>query len=54
MHKDCFVACEALANVRFGTHSGLKSDIVEGPKSATSGLMHRSEAASFYHLVGTV
>jgi hypothetical protein len=33
-HKDCFVACEALANVRFGTHSGLKSDIAEGPKSA--------------------
>jgi hypothetical protein len=28
-HKDRFVACEALANFRFGTHSGLKPDIAE-------------------------
>ena len=29
---------EALASVRFGAHSGLKSVIAEGPKCATSGL----------------
>ena len=29
---------EALTNVRFGAHSGLKSDIAQGPKSARFGL----------------
>jgi len=29
---------EALANARFGAHSGLKSDIAQGPKSAINGL----------------
>src|SRR5258706_8873411 len=36
--KDCFVACAALANVGFGTHSGLKSDIAEGLKMPTTAI----------------
>ena len=31
------------AYVRLGAHSGLKSDIARGPKSATSGLMQRNK-----------
>jgi hypothetical protein len=34
---------EALANVRFGAHNGLKSDIAPCPKSAMNGLMQRSK-----------
>jgi hypothetical protein len=45
-HKDSFVACKALANF-FRAHSGLKSDIAEGPKSADNGLMHRARHALF-------
>ena len=29
------------ADVRFGAHTGLKSDIAPGPKSAKAGLMRR-------------
>jgi hypothetical protein len=41
-----------IGDVRFGSHSGLKSDIAACPKSATSGLLHRSisrDAASGTH-----
>jgi hypothetical protein len=31
------------ADVCFGAHYGLNSDIALGPKSATSGLLHRNE-----------
>jgi hypothetical protein len=42
----------ALAVVRFSAHSGLKSDIARGPKSATFGLVHRSkQVKSFDHFL---
>src|ERR1700687_2297304 len=37
----------ALANVRFGAHSGLKSDIAQGPKSASNGLEHRGKLHNY-------
>jgi hypothetical protein len=42
---------ETLANVRFGAHNGLKSDIAACLKRAISGLMHRSKGL-FDDLVG--
>ena len=44
-HEECFIACAALANVRLGTYSGLKSDIAESPESADNGLMRRAKHA---------
>src|SRR5450755_906002 len=37
IHEQCLV------DDRFSAHNGLKSDIVPRPKSATTGLMHRSK-----------
>ncbi len=36
-------------DVRFEAHYGLKSDIAPRPKSATSGLMHRSKEQAADH-----
>jgi hypothetical protein len=40
---------EALANVCFGAHNGLKSDIAPCPKCATTRLMHRSNDEACPH-----
>jgi hypothetical protein len=37
---------EALADVRFGAHSGLKSDIARGPKSAAEAMVGSSRDTS--------
>ena len=40
------------SNFRFAPKSGLKADVRPCPKSAITGLMHRSKKALFDHFIG--